>query len=131
MDWLSQNWIWIALAAGAFFFMTRMGGHGMGGSMRHSYGGGRDTAPPDGGTDLRAVFDPVSRRSVTGGEGISSVYRNQAYYFETRENRDAFEATPESIWPAWRRLARQSMIIAATTVPGATGMDAKTKACSI
>ena len=40
MDWLSQNWIWIALATGAFFFMTRMSGHGMRGSMRHSYGGG-------------------------------------------------------------------------------------------
>src|SRR5579863_717229 len=30
LDWLSQNWVWIALAVGAYFFMTRMGGHGMG-----------------------------------------------------------------------------------------------------
>ena len=95
MDWLSQNWIWIALAAGAFYFMTRMGGHGMGGSLRHSYRGGRDTAPPDVGTGPRMAFDPVSKRAVTGGAAISSVYHNQAYYFETRENRDAFEAAPD------------------------------------
>ncbi len=95
MDWLSQNWIWVAFAAGAFFFMTRMGGHGMGGSMRHSYGGARDTAPPDVGTSPRTAFDPVSKRAVAGGAAIASVYRNQAYYFETRENRDAFEAAPE------------------------------------
>ncbi len=100
MDWLSQNWIWIALAVGAFYFMTRMGGHGMGGfgmggSMRHSYGGGRDVGPADGGTGPRAAVDPVSKHAVAGGTAISSVYRNQAYYFETRENRDAFEAAPE------------------------------------
>ena len=28
MDWLGQNWLWIALVIGAFFFMTRMHGHG-------------------------------------------------------------------------------------------------------
>lgn len=30
MDWLSQNWIWIALAIGFFFLMNRMGVSGCG-----------------------------------------------------------------------------------------------------
>ncbi|MDR3533082.1 MAG: hypothetical protein P4L90_21300 [Rhodopila sp.] len=29
MTWLSENWIWVALAVGALLLMTRM--HGMGG----------------------------------------------------------------------------------------------------
>jgi hypothetical protein len=33
MEWLGQNWLWIVLAIGAFFLMTRMGGGcGMGSS---------------------------------------------------------------------------------------------------
>ncbi|WP_287988890.1 hypothetical protein [Acidiphilium sp.] len=30
MAWLSQNWIWLVFAVGAFFMMTRMGGCGVG-----------------------------------------------------------------------------------------------------
>lgn len=37
MDWLAQNWIWIALAIGAFFLVSRAGGCGTGHS-RHSHG---------------------------------------------------------------------------------------------
>ncbi|WP_139281425.1 hypothetical protein [Muricoccus roseus] len=94
MNWFSQNWIWIALAVGAFFFMTRMGGCGMGWSMRHSHGSGHDAAASDTGTSPRTAFDPVSKHSVDG-TSISSVYRDRAYYFENRENREAFEAAPE------------------------------------
>ena len=41
MDWLSQNWLWIALWIGAVFFMTRMGGCGMShaGGHQHDAGG--------------------------------------------------------------------------------------------
>nr|WP_295741062.1 hypothetical protein [uncultured Acidocella sp.] len=94
MNWLSQNWIWIAVAVGAFFFMTRMGGCGMGRSMQRSRGRGQsdssDAAPRSG-----TAVDPVSRHSIGQEKAISSVYRHQAYYFENRENRDAFEADPE------------------------------------
>jgi len=36
MEWLSQNWIWLVLAGGAFWFFSR-GGHGglMGGCGGH------------------------------------------------------------------------------------------------
>jgi len=37
MDWLSQNWIWVALAIGVAFFFLR-GGHG-GGFGRSGHGG--------------------------------------------------------------------------------------------
>jgi hypothetical protein len=52
MDWLSQNWIWIALAIGAFLLFRRMGvgGCGMGGcGMGHSAGISQRT-DSDGGT---------------------------------------------------------------------------------
>ncbi|MBI1220936.1 MAG: YHS domain-containing protein [Rhodobacteraceae bacterium] len=93
MSWLSQNWLWIALAVGVIFFMTRRGGFGMGRSMRYNQGPGQD-APAS--RSLLGGVDPVSKHSVAPGtSSISSVYRDRAYYFETRENRDAFEAEPE------------------------------------
>lgn len=95
MNWVSQNWIWIALAVGAFFFMTRMGRRGMGRSMRHNQGTVQDGLSPDVEASPRTVFDPVSKHSVVGGTTISSIYRDRAYYFENRENREAFEAAPE------------------------------------
>ena len=46
--------------------------------------------------EAQTAFDPVSRRAVAlGGAPISAVYQGQAYYFETRENRDAFETSPD------------------------------------
>lgn len=46
--------------------------------------------------ETQAAFDPVSRRAVTVGSApISMVYQGRAYYFESRENRDAFEADPK------------------------------------
>lgn len=42
------------------------------------------------------LFDPVSSRAFAGGDApISTIYRGRAYYFESRANRDAFEAGPE------------------------------------
>jgi hypothetical protein len=46
MEWLANNWLWILLGIGFFWFMSRghggMGGHGGGG---HSHGG--DTENPE------------------------------------------------------------------------------------
>ncbi len=93
MEWLSQNWIWIVVAIGGLYFMTRM--HGMGSGMGHAMGRG-DSPPANGGTGSTTVFDPVSRRMIApGGSSISAVYHGRAYYFETKEDRDAFEADPE------------------------------------
>lgn len=42
------------------------------------------------------LFDPVSSRAFVGSDApISTIYRGRAYYFETRENRDAFEGSPK------------------------------------
>lgn len=99
MDWLSQNWLWITLAIGAFFFMTRMHGHGTGRFSSHRYNDDdnrRDTVPPASGNRPGNLFDPVSGHGfVAGGAPISTVYHGRAYYFENRENRDSFETDPE------------------------------------
>ncbi len=95
MDWLTQNWTWIALAVGGVFLFTRMGAGGCGtggcGSSR-PIGGSRDSSgisqPTDSGADTRNPVDPVSRHALPVGSGISAVYQNHAYYFESRENRD-------------------------------------------
>jgi YHS domain-containing protein len=100
MEWLSQNWLWIALAVGGFFLFTRLGGMG-GCGMSHSGSRRRDqsgaaNAPPAVGNHPGTLFDPVSRRAFPAGDmPFSTVYRGRAYYFESRENRDAFEADPE------------------------------------
>lgn len=100
MDWLGQNWLWIALAIGAIFFVTRMGRGGMGGmgcsgGHRH-HDDGRDTAPTAANNQIGNLFDPVSgHQFVADGTPISTVYRGQAYYFEAKQNRDTFEAEPE------------------------------------
>lgn len=98
MAWLSQNWIWIVVAIGFFYFMTRMhgGGHSMGRSMGYRDGGRNEAPPSDRGTASDIAVDPVSRRAVaTAGAAISAVYHGRAYYFESREDRDAFEKEPE------------------------------------
>jgi hypothetical protein len=46
MDWITQNWLWIALGIGAVFFMSRMGGCGMGHSGGHHHDNGGSTAAP-------------------------------------------------------------------------------------
>lgn len=95
----SQYWLWALLAVAGLFFMIRTG-HGwcgMGHSMSHgdSHGGGDEKTPPDQG-NLGTVLDPVSHHSVPiGGMAISSVYGGRAYYFESHENRDAFEHDPD------------------------------------
>lgn len=102
MDWLSQNWIWIAVAIGGVFLFSRMGVGGcgigtcgMGRSMGGSRGNGINGPPVERGTGPGNTFDPVSQHPLPAGAAISSVYQGRAYYFESRENRDAFESDPE------------------------------------
>ncbi len=98
MEWLGQNWLWIALAIGAFFLMTRMGGGcGVGDSRTHHHDDDRrDTVPPSAGNRPGNLFDPVSGHAfAASGAPISTVYQGRAYYFENRQSRDAFEADPE------------------------------------
>jgi YHS domain-containing protein len=46
--------------------------------------------------EAQTAFDPVSRHAVAlGGTPISTVYQGRAYYFESRDNRDAFESNPD------------------------------------
>ena len=97
MGWLSQNWVWIGLAVGAFFLMSRMGGCGMGRAGGHRRGlQESDDRRPETRMDTGTTFDPVSRHAVTAGmAAASSVYRGRAFYFENRDNRDRFERDPE------------------------------------
>lgn len=100
MDWLTQNWIWIVLAIGGFFMLRRMGGMGgcgTGHSSAHGrHEGDRENAPPAAGNRPGALFDPVSRHTFTAGNApFSTVHGGRAFYFESRENRDAFEADPD------------------------------------
>ena len=100
MDWLAQNWTWIALAAGGFFLMTRMGGGlgggccGMGNSMGQSQGSGNSPAAGPG-VGPTTAFDPVNGHPLAAAGAISTVYQGRAYYFESRENRDTFESDPK------------------------------------
>lgn len=97
MQWLTQNWIWIALGVGALFLMTRMGcGVGSSGGRHHSHDSGRDDTPAASDSSPNSHVDPVSGRPVTRtGTPVSTVFHGHAYYFENRQNRDAFEASPE------------------------------------
>lgn len=102
MEWLSQNWILVVFAVGVLLLMRRAGmgrGHAGGGHHRRGAshdnhrdggrGGGAPTGPP------AHVTDPVSGRTVDPRSGIASAYRGAPIYFESRENRDRFEASPE------------------------------------
>lgn len=102
MEWLSQNWVWIAVAVGGYFLMSRMGIGGCG--MGHSHGGGHanggrsaasDRGSNDQGPDGTNLFDPVSQQMLPSESAIASVYCGRVYYFKDRTNRDAFETEPE------------------------------------
>lgn len=46
MDWIVQNWLWLALGVGAVFFMSRMGGCGMSHSGGHRQEASARAEPP-------------------------------------------------------------------------------------
>lgn len=91
MDWISQNWIWIAVAAGLIFFMRRGGLAGCG--MGHSHGGGH--AGHDAGRPSQLPKDPVSGKQIDTAHAVTAYYGGQVYYFESAETRQRFEASPE------------------------------------
>ncbi len=105
MQWLEQNWLFVLLGAGVIFFMMRGGGMGcgMGGSGHGGHGDGQGGSPggasphDHGPAPMQAqaqAVDPVSGRPVDPSTAVSTVYRGMPVYFESRENRDQFEATP-------------------------------------
>jgi YHS domain-containing protein len=118
MNWLTENWIWIAVAVGGFFLLTRMhrmggkagmgGMGGCGGGHGASGNGNSTTMPPDArGADRGTTIDAVSGHALpSGGAAASTVFHGQAYYFESRENRDAFESDPDKYLAATPQAGR-------------------------
>lgn len=112
MNWLLQNWVWVVLAIGAVWMFSRRGlaGCGMGGHGSHgrqseqtgsspggiSAGGGqlRDQSSPSADTAGKAI-DPVSGREVLTAHAVTAAYQGRILYFESPENRQRFEASPE------------------------------------
>ena len=96
MEWLQQNWINLLVLVGVIVFL-RFSGMGCGFGGRR----GRPQHRPDrqGDTDTpvgsASATDPVSRHPVDPISAVATVYQGRAYYFESRENRDRFEAAPD------------------------------------
>jgi len=82
MSWLTQNWVWVALAIGVGFYFLR------GGQPQN-----RSPAVPANAPE--AAIDPVGGEAVRTGEALTSVYQGKIYYFATKDNRDRFEAAPQ------------------------------------
>lgn len=101
MEWLSQNWVLVVLAIGVVLHLRRgalgccghAGGGHHGGARHDGLHGGHDAAaatePP------AQATDPVSGRSLDPRGAITAVYRVAPVYFESRENRNRFEVSPE------------------------------------
>jgi YHS domain-containing protein len=92
MEWLLRNWIWIFFAVGVFLLMRRGGlacGMGHGGHAQTP----RDSADQIANSD-NGPKDPISGARVNSEGSVNSMYQGRLYYFETRENRDKFEASP-------------------------------------
>ncbi|MBX3646337.1 MAG: YHS domain-containing protein [Rhodocyclaceae bacterium] len=100
MEWLNQNWMLLVFGIGIFFLMRR-GGMGCGhGGSHHSNNAGHANHNTDHGSSDRTrsheqAIDPVNGRMVDPGHAIASVHDGMPIYFESRENRDRFEAAPE------------------------------------
>ncbi len=112
MDWLTQNWVWIALAIGGVWLFRRGGlaGCGMGGHGAHAgHGGGAGPAQggtPSGSDPMRnqgafgtatpeKTVDPISGQEVLTTRALTTVYQGRVFYFENASNRERFEAAPE------------------------------------
>ena len=89
MEWLSQNWIWLALGIGALFMMSRgVVGLGVGGHAAHDHdnsgargtgdGGLRQAAPANdaGQPGTAAVADTASKGAgATSAQGAPQAHR--------------------------------------------------------
>ena len=113
MSWLTQNWVWVALAIGVGFYFFRGGlrghaggqggvlgglghaGHGGGGSHGGHAGQSEDRALSAPANAPQAAIDPVGGEAVRTGEALTSVYQGMIYYFASKENRDRFEGAPQ------------------------------------
>lgn len=91
MAWLSENWLYLLALAGVMLFM-RLGGMRCGFGRPHAHER-RDAGPS---TDDTSANDPVSGRAVDPRSAVATLYHGQAYYFESRDNRDRFEGDPAS-----------------------------------
>ncbi|MBS2132156.1 YHS domain-containing protein (plasmid) [Burkholderia thailandensis] len=90
MQWLSQNWIWIALAIGVFFMMRHHGGMGYGMGSRHRHGSHRAYDGGDSGSN-----DPVSGKPVDLSKAVTTQFDGRTYYFESEQSRAEFNKDPE------------------------------------
>lgn len=96
MDWLTQNWTYLLLLVGVILFM-RFGGMacGFGGRRAHPAHEPSRQGIDDTPVESASLTDPVSRRTIDPKTAVATLYQGRAYYFESRENRDRFEATPD------------------------------------
>ena len=114
MDWLSQNWVWVVVAAGILAYLLqrnrmhhadRFGSMAGGTSRSGALGDQRgqssiaDTRAPAGyGTERASTpgtaIDPVTGTSVLISVALTSVHAGQVYYFASTESRARFEASP-------------------------------------
>ena len=117
MNWLSQNWFWVALALAIAWWLwrsgfARHGGHGHAGGQGSGAGGllgglggheghggshrghGEPTERPATPDAPEAAVDPVSGEAVRTAHAVTTVYEGRIYYFASKENRDRFEAAP-------------------------------------
>lgn len=84
MHWMIDHWAWLALLVAAAAIVLGLG-HWASGALRAAAG----AAVPD-----EPSVDPVSGEPVLGGGVAVVLYRGRPYCFNSRENRDRFEANP-------------------------------------
>lgn len=98
MQWLTQNWLWIVLIIGIFMFMHRAGirrGVAHGHSHDSDVHALRQPEIADRHDDANVLpKDPVSGEAVNTETALNTMYQGRVYYFASRENRGAFEASP-------------------------------------
>ena len=110
MSWLAQNWLWIVLGLGvAWWYVSRHGGfggfrqygqHGPGAwhEDRASEDRDRGTYRGTGASAMSApqrAIDPVTRQDVSPDKALTSIYQGRIYYFESADNRQRFETSPQ------------------------------------